>query len=277
MLRSWPTTWRWSSAVLLLFFGGAGCRLMTTEDVKRYATVAADPTRDTQAAAIYHERALKIIERASKSCPCECDCLLGCLKDLGKAEALCQKALLADVRYGPAHNTLGMLYYHQEKLYLAAWEFEYASRLMPSHAEPLNNLGLAYEAAGKMGVAIGYYETAVEMVPTNPVYLGNLAKAQLRAGADVEAVRGVLQEMIFYDDRPEWVAWARDTVGIHPIKLASAEFDGTPEGARNETDQEILPPPSEPTPVVDPPMKDDESLDFPEEINPMVAPQDFGR
>lgn len=250
---------------------------MNTADVKRYATVAADPTRDTQAAAIYHERALKIIERASKSCPCECDCLLGCLKDLNKAEALCQKALLADVRYGPAHNTLGMLYYHQEKLYLAAWEFEYASRLMPTFAEPINNLGLAYEAAGKMGAAVGYYETAVEMAPTNPVYLGNLAKAQLRQGTDVEAVRGLLQEMIFYDTRPDWVAWARDTVGINPIKLASAEFDDVADSAKVDGPTEFLPPPSEPTPVSIPPVEGERSLEFPEEIDPMLSPEDFGR
>ena len=41
--------------------------------------------------------------------------------DLAKAQEYLQKALVADVTYGPAHNTLGMLYLKQRRLYLAAW------------------------------------------------------------------------------------------------------------------------------------------------------------
>jgi hypothetical protein len=38
---------------------------------------------------------------------------------------------------GPAHNNLGIVYYRQKKYYLAAWEFQYAAKLMaysPSRA-----------------------------------------------------------------------------------------------------------------------------------------------
>ena len=215
-------------AVCLSLPAVSGCRLMRQEDAARYETVAVDPTRDTQAATLHHEQALKIIERASKP---KCECCPGFLCDLHRAEKLLHKALLADVRYGPAHNTLGMLYFYQHKLYLAAWEFEYAARLMPDYGEPLNNLGLVYEAADRLGRAIEHYELALEIAPQNPVYLGNLAKAHLRQGNDLEEVRGVLKEMIFYDTRPEWVAWARDTLGENPVQLASREELATGDGA----------------------------------------------
>jgi cytochrome c-type biogenesis protein CcmH/NrfG len=81
---------------------------------------------------------------------------------------------------------------------------------MPERPEPLNNLGMVYEAAERLDRAIAYYEEAVEFAPTNPVYIGNLAKAHLRHGMELSDVQGMLQEMIFYDSRPEWVACARD-------------------------------------------------------------------
>jgi hypothetical protein len=34
---------------------------------------------------------------------------------------------------GPAHNNLGIVYYRRKKYYLAAWEFQYAARLMAYH------------------------------------------------------------------------------------------------------------------------------------------------
>lgn len=111
-----------------------------------------------------------------------------------------------------------MLYYYDHKLYLAAWEFQYASRLMPERPEPINNLGMVYEGAERLGRAIEFYEQALELAPTNPVFLGNLARAHLRQGAELDEVRGLLQEMLFYDTRPEWIAWARDLMGIHPLK-----------------------------------------------------------
>lgn len=259
-----PTTWTVQIAAVLLCLSVSGCRLMRHDDVLRYETVAVDPTRDTQAAVLYHERALKIIERASNPALCHCECVAGCLCDLHKAEKLLEKALLADVRYGPAHNTLGMLYYYQQKLYLAAWEFEYAARLMPDYAEPINNQGMVYEAAERLDRAIEYYEMALELDPNNPVYLGNLAKAQLRMGSDVEMVRGILKEMIFFDSRPDWIAWARDTLGENPVEFASAELDDEEESSSDPPDSEPLPlPEAEPTLDDSEPYGADE-LSFPE-------------
>lgn len=258
------TKWVLPLLPALLFIAAPGCRLMRHDDVARYETVSADPTRDTQAAALYHERALKLITKASNLANYQCECCGSAVCDLHKAEKLLEKALLADVRYGPAHNTLGMLYFYQQKLYLAAWEFEYASRLMPDYAEPLNNQGMVYEAADRLAQAIEFYEMALEIDPINPVYLGNLAKASLRMGNDLDLVRGVLNEMIFYDTRPDWIAWARDTLGENPVSVASAEQDEANNGGEPPPSEEVLPEPG-PLEAIAPPM--DSSL------GPLLLPE----
>ena len=65
--------------------------------------------------------------------------------DLAEAERLFREAVDVDVAFGPAHNNLGKVYFELEKMYLAAWEFEYAIKLMPHHPGPRNNLGLVLE------------------------------------------------------------------------------------------------------------------------------------
>src|SRR5688500_5081391 len=62
-----------------------------------------------------------------------------------RAEELLKRVVAADVMFGPARNNLGVVYYHTNRLYLAACEFEIASRLMPHLPEPRNNLGLVLE------------------------------------------------------------------------------------------------------------------------------------
>lgn len=206
---------------LLLMPLVVGCTLFQATEKARYETVAADPNRDTQAAVKKHEKALKIIERASNPAYYQCSCVAKKLCNVHKAEQLLHDALVADVRYGPAHNTLGLLHYHQRRLYLAAWEFEYASTLMPSRAEPMNNLGMVYEEAGQLDQAVEFYGVAMEMAAGNPVYLGNLARAQLRRGDSLEAVRGILQQLLMHDTRPEWIGWAEDLLGENPIPIAT--------------------------------------------------------
>lgn len=208
-----PITYATAFAVLLI---ASGCTAIHAPELREYETVEADPRRDTKSAEHHHQKALKIIDRASNPAFYQCECLAGALCNLHKAQEHLQKALVADVRYGPAHNTLGMLYYYDHKLYLAAWEFEYASRLMPERPEPLNNLGMVYEAAERLDRAIIYYGEAVDIAPTNPIYIGNLARTHLRNGTELADVQGMLQELIFYDNRPEWVAWARDLLGKNP-------------------------------------------------------------
>lgn len=125
-----------------------------------------------------------------------------------------QKSLLADVTYGPAHNNLGKIYYGQRNFYLAAWEFEYANKLMPHRAECQNNLGLVYEAVGKLDEAIDSYSIAYAADPKNPVVIGNLARARVRRGDDDPVVAQLLADLKLYDSRPEWVAWASERLAV---------------------------------------------------------------
>ena len=183
----------------------SGCKLFHREPTPKYQTVPASPQRDTKTSIKEHEKALKLLEDR-----------LGGPKMLAKAEEHLQKALVADVTYGPAHNSLGMLYFQQHQLYLAAWEFEYAARVMPGRVEPLNNLGLVLESGGKLDEAIDAYSQAFVIDSQNPHVLGNLARARLRKGDEFEQVRPLLEELVFYDSRPDWVGWAEEQLGLNP-------------------------------------------------------------
>ncbi len=154
MDRRHPLLWILSAALAVF----CGCNVFHEAHDPHYETVQADPRHETAVAEDEHAQALKFLNK----CP-------GCERcDLVKAEEHLQKALVADVTYGPAHNTLGMLYLRQRRLYLAAWEFEYAQRLMSDRFEPLYNLGLVYEAADKLDRAIEFYSMAFSISPRTP-------------------------------------------------------------------------------------------------------------
>jgi len=127
-----------------------------------------------------------------------------------EAKITLEKALDADITFGPAHNNLGTVYLHENNIYLAAWEFQYASKLMPYQPEPRSNLGLAMEAAGKFDAAIDDYDEALKMDPDNPQFLGNDARARIRRGEHDTKVRELLMQLVYVDTRPEWVDWARE-------------------------------------------------------------------
>ena len=133
------------------------------------------------------------------------------------------RALAADPLFGPAHNNRGLVYYHTGRLYLAAWEFENAIKLMPYQSEPRNNLGLVFESAGKLSDATEAYAKAREMEPDNPQYIGNLARARVRRGDRDNQTRELLEELALKDDRPEWVEWAR----LKLLKLRAADSSTT--------------------------------------------------
>ena len=158
-----------------------------------YETVADAPGRDAAAAEAHHARASRLIDRG----------------DWPAAEAALKEALAADVMYGPAHNNLGKVYFHQGKLYLAAWEFQYAAKLMPNVPEPKNNLGLVFESAGKLDEAVSSYDEAMRIEPDNPQFIGNLARARMRRGDRDESVRELLSSLVLRETRPEWADWAR--------------------------------------------------------------------
>jgi len=140
------------------------------------------------------------------------------------AEKILKKAIAADVMFGPARNNLGLVYYHEGKLYQAAWEFQNAIKLMPFQPEPRNNLGLVLERAGKLTDAADAYDRARQMEPDNPEFLGNLARAKVRRGDSDTETKDLLEELIFKDPRPEWNTWAKESL----FRLSKSAEDETP-------------------------------------------------
>ena len=163
-----------------------------------YQTVGQDPHRDNDAARHDNDAALTLITKG----------------DYSAAEPLLRRALAEDVMYGPAHNNLGLVYFHQSKLYLAAWEFQYAAKLMPNQPEARNNLGLVFEASGKLDQAVDSYEMAMKAAPDNAQFIGNLARARIRRGDKDPEVRPLLQKIVSIDTRPDWNQWAREKLSI---------------------------------------------------------------
>jgi Tfp pilus assembly protein PilF len=186
-----------------------GCARFTADETERYQTVSEQCRRDVNLAKRMHEKALSHLD-----C-CEYD----------KAEQFLNKALIADVSFGPAHNTLGKLYFDQKKYYLAAWEFDYASRLMPERAEPINNVGLVLESTGRLDDAIEQYHAAFTMESDNANYLGNLVRARFRRGDRTDDLRELMQQVVFMDDRQTWTHWAREKLSMWDSKWKNTPQD----------------------------------------------------
>jgi Tfp pilus assembly protein PilF len=183
-----------------------GCSALHETQKTQYVTVQADGQHDTVLAEAEHAKAVDYL--CGRTCGGACD--------LAKAEEHLQQALVADVTYGPAHNTLGMLYLKQHKLYLAAWEFEYANKQMPERFEPLYNLALVYEAADKLDRAIEYASMAFSIAPRNADVMETLIRTRLRNGESLEEVRPLVKEVLFYETRPSWVCWAKEQLSRAP-------------------------------------------------------------
>lgn len=201
----------------------SACARWTQQAARSYTTVVADGQHDADAARAHCERAAQAFDNGH----------------LEKAEAALQDALIADVSYAPAHNNLGHVYFEQGRLYLAAWEFEYARRLLPNSAEVTNNLGLVYEAGQQLPRAIEHYRLAVALDPGNPVLAGNLARALVREGEDSPEVTALLQTLALHDTRADWVAWARDQLNLQTTAQAGALLVAP----RQPPGAEPLPPP----------------------------------
>jgi Flp pilus assembly protein TadD len=179
-----------SALVIGVLLAAAGCRSSSRGDAQ------ASGVRDTERARQLNERAYKLLNEGK----------------LAEAERLLRDALAADMTFGPARNNLGLVYYQTGRWYEAAWEFEYAVRLMPFQPEPRNNLGMVLEDAGKLSDAAEAYAKARQIEPDNPLYIGNLAKARVRRGDRDAETRALLEELLLKDPRPEWKEWARLTL-----------------------------------------------------------------
>lgn len=129
-----------------------------------------------------------------------------------EAEGALRRATAADGRYGPAYNDLGAALYHQGKLSAAAEAFRAAAERMPHAADPLNGIGLTLEAGGRLDDAVNYYDRAAAIDPGNVEFLGNAARARVKRGDRTDEVRGLLAKLAANDPRPDWNAWARETL-----------------------------------------------------------------
>jgi tetratricopeptide (TPR) repeat protein len=178
----------------------------------KYETIAANANRDTHTAKTKHAEALALLDKDRE-------------KHLAKVEKLLNEALVADVRYGPAHNTLGMVYYLEHKLYLAAWEFEYAAKLMPDHPQPYNNLGLVYEEAGKYDEAVTYYSMALVHKANDPQVTGNLVRTRMAMGERSPDLKNMLSDLALNHPDPGWQQWARDQVALVKFDDSSKTLD----------------------------------------------------
>ncbi len=159
-----------------------------------YRTISASPLRDTDAARRLHEQGLKALDAGQ----------------IDEAEKAFKAALEADVDFGPAHNNLGKVYFKKKDWYAAAWEFEFAKKLMPRQAEPWNNLGMVYEQAGELDRAVEEYRKAIGLDGENVSYQANLARALVRRGDKGDEVRRLLTVVVAKDSRVEWASWARE-------------------------------------------------------------------
>ena len=127
---------------------------------------------------------------------------------LAKAERHFQKAAELSPRYAAPSNNLGNLCFSRDELYLAAWQFENAAELAPHSPEPLVNLGLVFERAGQLDRAEECYRNAIDIAPTNSLAIGNLTRVLVKSENDPSEIRQLLGQIMFLDNRPEWLDWA---------------------------------------------------------------------
>ncbi|MCA9234848.1 MAG: hypothetical protein KDA44_05230 [Planctomycetales bacterium] len=240
----------WTVLLLLATSGGCLHPLWKHDRPVEYHTVAATSQGDEETAAAKHAEALVFIEDYRWP------------KDLVKAELLLNEALVADVGYGPAHNSLGMVYYMQDKLYLAAWEFQYAAKLMPDHPQPYNNLGLVYERAGKYEEATSYFSMALSRDAGRPEVLANLVRVRMIQGEKSGDLKHMISDLALHHPDPQWQQWARDKVEL-------GKFDA---GASGLAEPKYFgePPEALPSPIRDPQIMPhpagDADLEFPDAV-----------
>mgnify|MGYP006444884737 CR=1 FL=1 len=173
--------------------GGCAARPASTADEGNYRTIRAEPLRDTEAAKEANRRGLRRLDSG----------------ELDKAQAAFEQALTADVKFGPAHNNLGKVYFARKNWYKAAWEFENARKLMPRHPGPRNNLALVLERAGELDRAVDLYREAVGLAPDHIAYRANLTRALLKRGDRTKEVHTNLKRILEEDTRTQWLIWAK--------------------------------------------------------------------
>jgi hypothetical protein len=81
---------------------------------------------------------------------------------------------------------------------------------------------------------------AVDVDAGNPEYAGNLARALDRSDQDPAEIGALLQDLVFNDTRPEWVAWAKHQLNLRESLRAAAPRGAMPQ--RLEVAEPVPPP-----------------------------------
>ena len=135
-----------------------------------------------------------------------------------KAESLLRDALTKDLFFGPAHNNLGVVFLHQQKLYEAAHEFEWARKLLPGNPDPRVNLALTLERAGRLDEAFKTYETALEVAPEGLAAIEGLASLALRTQREDVRLAAWIERIALEAQDESWRRWA---LAQHPGRGAA--------------------------------------------------------
>lgn len=131
--------------------------------------------------------------------------------DPTKAESLLKQALEEDLFNGPAHNNLGVLYLRAEppKLYEAASEFEWASKLLPGQPDPRHNRAMVLERAGRMNDALEGYAAALDIAPGYMPALQGKASLCIRLNKPDDTLQASLSEIALRGTTEKWRLWAK--------------------------------------------------------------------
>ncbi|HMO26492.1 MAG TPA: tetratricopeptide repeat protein, partial [Tepidisphaeraceae bacterium] len=172
--------------------GGAGCAGSRAPAGQRYETVSAVSTADRAQA---EKLATEGRSRLNAG-------------DHDGAATKFRDAIIQDMNYGPAHNGLGVALFRQGRFYEAAWEFDYAAKLMPKSPQPLINLGMIAEIAGKQDEAMTRYESALALDPNSVEAIGYLVRLRIKQGVRDARTQTLLDELLSRDTRPTWRRWA---------------------------------------------------------------------
>lgn len=179
-------------SIALLLIAVHGCSALRKSS-HPYATSISGPLRDTYGAQRLNGQGLKALEE----------------DETEDAERCFRKAFEKDLFCASAHNNLGLLLLRSNKPYEAAWEFQFAAKLLPHSVEPRNNLGLVMEKVGQLDQAITHYENALHIDPNNVEVMGHLARAYVKSRRTSDDLKGFLKKISFQNPGGSWDKWAR--------------------------------------------------------------------
>lgn len=129
--------------------------------------------------------------------------------DPAKAELLLRDALTLDQLHGPAHNNLGIMFLRKHELFNAASEFDSTRKLMPGHPHPRLNLAITLERAGRVDEALATYASALEVYQGHMPTIEAMTRLRIKSGRTDEKTKGMLEEIAFKGETPQWREWAR--------------------------------------------------------------------